>query len=183
MAGYSLIAVPAPSSAPVGPLVRREHRYERKRGEQRGNGVVPVEEYGPHQHRREDDRHEPQRAQLEPANDPGRADHEADATARHQELEDEHVVRVPDQRGQRKDRDRAGRVLDEEIVVRDLPVQNELSPIARVRADVARVRVAEKTAVGHGAGDDEETRRNDGQPIGRPGSIRPLHSGLPYVSS
>ena len=62
-------------------------------------------------------------------------------------------------------------------------MQNELSPVARVRADVARVGVAEKAAVGHGAGDDEETRRNDGQPIGRPGSIRPLHSGLPYVSS
>ena len=90
---------------------------------------------------------------------------------------------VPDQHRQGEDGHRSRRVLVVEVAVGDPPVEDKRPAIAGVGADVARVGVAEETAVADGAGDDKEQRADRRRPVGspprRPRSLRRLHSDLP----
>ena len=78
------------------------------------------------------------------------------AAGRHQQLEDEHVVRIPDQDRQGEDGHRPGRILVVEVAVGDPAVQDERAPVAGVGADIARVGMAEEAAVGDRAREEEE---------------------------
>ena len=108
---------------------------------------------------------------------------DADAAGRHQQLEHEDVVGVPDQHRQGEDGHRPRRVLDVEVAVGDPAVQDERPAVAGVGPDIARVGVAEEAAVADGAGEDEEQRADRRRPVGspphRPRWLRRLHSDLP----
>src|SRR5262249_62210383 len=83
------------------------------------------------------------------------------------------VVVMARRRGRRQeDGQRAGRVLHEEVPIRNVPVQEHLR-VAAVEADVAEVvRVAKETTVRNRTGSNEERRADETRPecVSRAGS-------------
>lgn len=140
---------------------------KRADGQRRGKEVVGVQRDRPDRERRE--REEPGRG-VEPA--PPRAErhqHEHDSeergepTQRHQALEGE-VVRAGGQnRGRKKDREGAGRILDEDVAVRKVPAQEAVG-VEAVQVDVPIPLGPKEAPVGNRAGREEDRRRQAGDP-------------------
>ena len=151
---------------------RAQERDERERGQERRQRVVAVEEDRAHQDGREHKRAETPRREPEALHDPRRADDAAEATGGHQELEHEHVVRVPDRRRRGEDGHRAGWVLVVEVVVRNAAVVDKRSPVPRVRLRVAGEGMAEEPAERQRTREQEESAGDERRPSHRENRTR-----------
>src|SRR5262245_54452929 len=139
-------------------------REDTERHEHRRPEVVPVQEQRPERERSgcEDDCSADVVAvgKLDPDRSRKRGRNRGRSAQRHQQLEDEDVVGLRDQRRERKHGYRAGRILEIEVVIRNLSVHDALADVAVVD-DVARPVVT------------QEAPRND-----EAGENRPGHCGV-----
>ncbi len=119
----------------------RAERSRRQREQAHCNVQLPPRGADLHQHeRREEDRRDP--------------------AERHQRLERGVVVPRAERGRRHEDRKRSRRVLDEDVAVRQLPVQ-ELLRVALVDVHVPKPRGTEEPAVGDRAGGDEDGHGNE----------------------
>jgi hypothetical protein len=138
-----------------------EQRAESGGDEERRPDVVGVERNGPEGEGRERQGRkrtvETACARSQPDEDGSRDDDRREAEHGHEHLERVPVGVVRQERGRREDREGAGRILDEDVPVRDTSVQQAARVLA-VEADVAVLAPAKETALGN-RGRDQVDRR------------------------
>jgi len=155
-------------------LAPYEQQRERGDGQQGGPGVVRVQRDRPERGgRRRDEQH----AEPEPAdactetNEQERDEHERGGAAQgHERLECGVVVRCGRGGGWQEDRERAGRILHEEVPVGDVPVEQRLR-VALVEVDVAKPSRTKQAPVRDRAGRHEQWDADETRPdcVSRPG--------------
>jgi len=149
-----------------------DERRESTHRQQRRPGVVRVQRDRP-----ERDRHEREEerggADVQHACAPAR-EHErhavdrCDRGERHQHLEQRVVRAVRRERGRGEERDRPGRILDEDVAVGQPPVEQRVAVLA-VQVQVAELRAAEEPAARHRERAQEQRGRERRHPQGKPG--------------